>query len=183
MLHECTAVCAIWQQADSSGCRSMNNEGCPCSAFSRGLPAAPSSLQTQVGSTEQRGISGGERKRLTTAEIIVGQQPVCFMGASCAGAWVGVDVVPVPGCGHAVIAGAHTAPRVGSWGGSWSACTWAVALVNDLSQCVGSPCPCKPTPRLLAGVILHPCLQMRSPLDWTAQPRTRSSRRSGGQDS
>ncbi|KAL4434347.1 hypothetical protein ABPG75_000788 [Micractinium tetrahymenae] len=35
--------------------------------------------QTLVGSTEQRGISGGERKRLTTAEILVGQQPVVFM--------------------------------------------------------------------------------------------------------
>lgn len=36
--------------------------------------------QTQVGSSEVRGISGGERKRLTTAEILVGQQPVLFMG-------------------------------------------------------------------------------------------------------
>jgi ABC-type multidrug transport system ATPase subunit len=35
--------------------------------------------QTQVGSSEVRGISGGERKRLTTAEILVGQQPVVFM--------------------------------------------------------------------------------------------------------
>lgn len=32
-----------------------------------------------VGSTEARGISGGERKRLTTAEIFVAQQPVVFM--------------------------------------------------------------------------------------------------------
>lgn len=38
------------------------------------------SQQTQVGSSEVRGISGGERKRLTTAEIVVGQQPVVFMG-------------------------------------------------------------------------------------------------------
>lgn len=49
------------------------------------LPATPpllppSCLQTKVGSTEERGISGGERKRLTTAEILVGQQPVVFMG-------------------------------------------------------------------------------------------------------
>ena len=36
-------------------------------------------MQTQVGDSETRGISGGERKRLTTAEILVGQQVVAFM--------------------------------------------------------------------------------------------------------
>jgi len=44
------------------------------------LPNAFLPQQTQVGSSEVRGISGGERKRLTTAEILVGQQPVLFMG-------------------------------------------------------------------------------------------------------
>lgn len=50
-------------------------------------PALCLCVQTQVGDSETRGISGGERKRLTTAEIMVGQQSVVFMvrsqGALC----------------------------------------------------------------------------------------------------
>ncbi len=68
-------VC-LWRQApERSPCPSAT-AACPC-------------LQTLVGSTERRGISGGERKRLTTAEILVRQlrslQHTCLCSTLCSG--------------------------------------------------------------------------------------------------